>query len=84
MVVTAPLVPHWNPAKKLKVKGPKSKKPKAAPRKKKKETNKIMNLVFFNSFSFKAGFTKDQNCQNIKGNAIIIPPINAILIALKN
>ena len=33
-------MPNWNPAKKLKVKGPKTKKPKAAPRKKKKETKK--------------------------------------------
>ena len=63
MVVTAPLVPNWNPAKKLNVNGPKIKNPNAAPTKKKKETKKIMNLVFFNSFSFNAGFTKDQNCQ---------------------
>ena len=60
------------------------KNPNAAPTKKKKETKKIMNLVFFNSFSFNAGFTNDQNCQKINGNAMIIPPINAILIALKN
>ena len=33
----------------------------AAPKKKKKETQKIMNLVFLNSFSFKAGLIKDQN-----------------------
>jgi hypothetical protein len=43
-----------------------------------------MNLVFFNSFSFNAGFIKDQTCQNIKGKATMIAPIKAILIALKN
>ena len=55
MVEITPFVPNWKLAKKLKVNGPNTKNPKAAPKKKKKETQKIMKRVFFNSFSFKAG-----------------------------
>ena len=58
MVVITPLVPNWKLAKKLKVKGPKTKKPNAAPKKKKKETQNIIKRVFLTSFSFKAGFMK--------------------------
>ena len=61
MVVITFLVPNWKLAKKLNVKGPSIKNPNAAPKKKKKETQKIMNLVFFNSFSFNAGLIKAQN-----------------------
>ncbi len=61
MVVITFFVPNWKLAKKLKVNGPSIKNPNAAPKKKKKETQKIMNLVFLNSFSFKAGLIKDQN-----------------------
>ncbi len=61
MVVMTFFVPNWKLAKKLKVKGPSIKKPKAAPKKKKKDTQKIINLVFLNSFSFNAGLMKDQN-----------------------
>ena len=74
----------WKVARKLKVKGPNTKYPKAAPRKKKNETQNMINCVPFNSFGLSAGFTKRQNSQKIYGNAANMPPINAMEKLLKN
>src|SRR4030095_14732 len=74
----------WKLARKLKVKGPSIKYPKAEPRKKKNETQKITKRVPFNSLGFNAGFTKRQNSQKIYGNAAINPPTKAIEKLPKN
>ena len=70
--------------KKLMDNGTKTKYPKATPIKNKSEAKKMKYLMFFFSFSYKAGPTNFHNSHKIKGKAMINPAVIEVQINIEN